>query len=167
MGSSDFQNEPRMMLILVLKVYKNSSFQGFFFTLKLDYYLPHIASVVGHAGCDQPLGMEDGRIKDRQITASSERLSAGGKNFPAKYARLNYNIHGEPTGWRPRGNDLNQWIQVDLRLQVNSLLNITGVITQGISKLWVTRYNVRYSTDELGVDWISVLTKNQSEVSFD
>ncbi len=106
--------------------------------------------------------MEDGRIADSQITASSER----GSNHAAQYARLNYMLpSGIPGGWSARWNNLNQWIQVDLPTRAY----VTGIITQGRefrnSQFWVTRFKVRYSNN--GVHWIPVLADNQMDVSFD
>ncbi len=76
--------------------------------------------------------MEDGLIKDSQITASSSKH--GGCCLRARYARLYNNIkRGLSGGWSPEEDTLNQWIQVDLRIGVIfSPGNITGVIIQGI-----------------------------------
>ena len=105
--------------------------------------------------------MEDGGIADSQITASSER----GRNHAAKYARLNYILpSGVSGGWSPRDNNINQWIQVDLHTGVY----VNGIITQGREmrdSQWVTRYKIRHSNN--AVEWISVLTDNQLEVSFE
>ena len=104
--------------------------------------------------------MEDDRIANSRITASSER----GINY-AVDARLNYMLYsGVSGGWSAGANNLNQWIQVNLYMGVN----VTGVSTQGRYREnrhshWVTRYKVRYSND--GVDWIPVLTDNHTEVS--
>ena len=69
--------------------------------------------------------MEDGQIKDNQITASSIYDS----NHAAVHARLNRpGGSGRGAGaWCVRSNDRNQWIQIVF----GELHRITGVITQG------------------------------------
>ena len=85
--------------------------------------------------------MEDGRIEDNQLTASSE-YNDGVK---PKYARLNLlpeaNIHSGV--WRAAVKDTNQWIQVNLTTPTI----VTGVITQGRHGLyeWVTHFKLQYS----------------------
>ena len=91
--------------------------------------------------------MEDGRIADSQITASSER----GSNHAAKYARLNLILpSGVSGGWSSRENSFNEWIQVDLPTEVH----VTGVITQGKQTNWVAQYKVHFRTNMM---WIGFL----------
>ena len=84
---------------------------------------------------EKALGMEDGRIQDTQITSSS----AWSGLLPQK-GRLN-----SATSWSAGHNDLNQWIQIDLRRQEI----ITRIATQGRKNYdqWVTSYMVSYSFD--------------------
>ncbi len=104
--------------------------------------------------------MEDGRIADSQITASSE----WDNNHGPKYARLNFvpphsSISG---GWSAGANDVNQWIQVDFSTESE----ISGIIIQGkelAAEQWVTQYKVQYSDD--GSNWNPVLSADQTEVS--
>ena len=90
--------------------------------------------------------MEDGRIKDSQISASSEYSD----KHKATNARLNRpNLPGTFGAWASKTNDPNQWIQVDLivpRL-------VAGVIAQGRydHDNRVTKYVVSYSED--GSTW--------------
>ena len=96
------------------------------------------------------LGMEDGRIKDDQITASSEHNHAHGPTN----ARLNRPAQSGTTGaWSSKTNDQNQWIQADLLLHQR----VVGVILQGRAdnyNQYVTKYKVAYSRD--GVTWQNV-----------
>ena len=86
--------------------------------------------------------MENRRIKDAQITASSEWDS----NHAAIQARLNFKAGGgKQGGWSSRSNDANQWIQVAL----GSYTKLTGIATQGRNAYsqWVTKYQLQYSND--------------------
>ena len=98
--------------------------------------------------------MEDGRIIDSQITASSEYSSYFGS---VTNARLNRpGSVGQFGG--PATSDLNQWVQVDLGI---SRL-VTGIIMQGRDRAvivhFVKKYNVQYSND--GDTWRKVTDRN-------
>ncbi|XP_072170354.1 uncharacterized protein [Diadema setosum] len=96
------------------------------------------------------LGMEDGRLTDAQITASS----CWAANHCTDRARLNQPQGGGYTGaWSAKTNDQNQFIQVDLR----TLHLVGGVQTQGRNGYdqWVTSFAVQYSLD--GLTWTSAL----------
>ncbi|XP_027044413.1 uncharacterized protein LOC113672335 [Pocillopora damicornis] len=93
--------------------------------------------------CEKPLGMEDGRIANGQISASSE----WDPNHAAIQGRLNFKQRGAKQGaWSARANNVNQWLQVDLGCH-HTL--VTRVATQGRNKFnqWVTRYMLQYSND--------------------
>ncbi|XP_038066505.1 lactadherin-like [Patiria miniata] len=103
---------------------------------------------------EEPLGMQDGRIKDEQITASSyyqNKLNHG----PAK-ARLDTQAYA--SAWcydRHRETDPDHpWIQVEF----NSEVYVTGLVTQArggdihnTNHQRVTRYRVTHSRD--GQSW--------------
>ena len=77
--------------------------------------------------CQQPLGLEDGRIQDFQLTASSSFQPA---SVGSAMGRLNSELRGG--AWCPRSfisqeTGLQEFLEVDL-LQEHT---ITGVITQG------------------------------------
>ena len=78
--------------------------------------------------CTSSLGMEDGRIKDSQITVSSFLKTAYGRQ-----ARLRQNIPdwgawcADVRGGQIRGKNYDQYIQIDLL----NLTKITGIATQG------------------------------------
>ncbi|XP_072017381.1 uncharacterized protein [Amphiura filiformis] len=117
--------------------------------------------------CLHQLGMEDSRIEDGQITASSmwsNKASHGPHN-----ARLNHQ-KGTTTGgafvagaWVAAINDSNQWIQVNLR----AVMWVSRVMIQGRNghDQWVTKFKVLYKT--YGVDWKYVQTlKNNGDMVF-
>ena len=91
--------------------------------------------------------MENGKIADNQITASSERF-----NYKAVQARLRYkNKEGGPFGWQPKDSRRTEWLQVDL---LDNYI-VTGVATQGCLPVnpklklvfSVTKYQLEYSND--------------------
>ena len=92
--------------------------------------------------------MENGKIADNQITASSEKL-----NYKAVQARLCYkNKEGRPFGWQPKNSRRTEWLQVDL---LDKYI-VTGVATQGCLPVYpnskkpvftVTKYQLEYSND--------------------
>ena len=92
--------------------------------------------------------MESHRIKDAQITASSEWDS----NHAAITARLNFKAGRDKTGaWSARSNDANQWIQVTL----GNYTKLTAIATQGRNgaSQWVTKYQLQYSDDGVNFDY--------------
>ena len=101
-------------------------------------------SVLANAACLDPAGMESGRIKDAQITASSQWDT----NHAAIQGRLNFLAGGgKAGGWSARHDNPNQWIQVDLL----SYTRVTRIVTQGRNAFaqWVTKYKLQYSEDGL------------------
>ena len=86
--------------------------------------------------------MENGDIRDAQITASSEFDG----NHAAKQGRLNFlAVPGKAGSWSARTNDVNQWIQVKLP----GYTKITRFATQGRNAFnqWVKQYKLEYSED--------------------
>ena len=90
--------------------------------------------------------MESGSIVDSQITASSEF----NVHHSPKRARLHTKEVGPPIGtggWRSMTDDLNQWIQVDLR----KVRPVTHIATQGRNLFhlseWVKKYKLQFSDD--------------------
>ncbi|XP_038060493.1 EGF-like repeat and discoidin I-like domain-containing protein 3 [Patiria miniata] len=92
-----------------------------------------------------PLGMEDGRIRDERITASSFWRNLA-SHAPSR-ARLN--TQGYAAAWcnDETTDDISPWIQVHF----DGTVTITGLITQGRGDSpcdqWVTEYQVTYSED--------------------
>ena len=87
--------------------------------------------------------MEKGKIRDTQISASSEWDS----NHAAKLGRLNQKPAGKRIGaWAAGIPNAYQFLQIDLRIP----MKITSVSTQGRNdntNQWVTRYTIEYSLD--------------------
>ena len=89
--------------------------------------------------------MESGKIRDGQITASSQYDG----NHAANRSRLRLNATAPLRGaWSAGINDAHQWLQVYLGCE--SYI-ITGVATQGRNsccRQWVTNYNLQYGDDK-------------------
>ena len=100
------------------------------------------------------MGMENGQIRDSQITTSSRCNTA-------TMGRLNFKAGGGKKGaWVPNSFIVyNQWLQVDL----DRYTVVTGIATQGRNDAnqWVTSYMLQYSED--GVTF--VYYKEQGESS--
>ncbi|XP_041854820.1 discoidin domain-containing receptor 2 isoform X2 [Melanotaenia boesemani] len=97
----------------------------------------------GH--CRFPLGMEDRRIKDDAITASSQWYETTGP----QYARLN---REEGDGaWCPKGEvepTNSQYLQVDLgKLTFLTLVGTQGRYARGLGKEFAREYQLNYSRD--------------------
>ena len=92
--------------------------------------------------CSYPAGIQSGRIKNSQITASSMW-----NKYHAPYlGRLKRGRTGRYMGgWAARHNNHRQWIMFDL----HRVIKLTMISTQGrkLAKQWVTRYTVSYSVD--------------------
>jgi len=87
--------------------------------------------------------MENGAIRDEQISASSQWDS----NHAAIQGRLYFQATSSKAGsWSARTNDVNQWLQIDLRKQQT---NVTRIATQGRDghNQWVISYKLQYSDD--------------------
>ncbi|XP_039097822.1 coagulation factor V [Hyaena hyaena] len=100
-------------------------------------------------GCSTPLGMESGRIENKQITASSFKKSWWGDYWEPFRARLN--AQGRVNAWQAKANNNKQWLQIDLL----KIKKITAIVTQGCkslsSEMYVKSYTIHYS--DQGVDW--------------
>ncbi len=88
-----------------------------------------------------PLGLENGRVSDSQITSSS----AWSATLSTRQARLN-----GAGCWTARRRDQNQWIQVDLGKEDV----VTAIATQGQSNAdqWVKTYSLSYSLNGKNFD---------------
>ncbi|XP_042644637.1 coagulation factor V isoform X1 [Tyto alba] len=101
-------------------------------------------------GCSLPLGMENGEIKNTQITASSVKTSWFNTWGPS-LARLNQK--GKINAWRAKLNNSQQWLQIDLL----TVKKITAIATQGVKSVsaenFVKTYVILYS--DQGSEWKS------------
>ncbi|XP_067048500.1 uncharacterized protein [Acropora muricata] len=95
--------------------------------------------------CHTALGMESGKIKDDQITSSSNEADR-----QASRGRLNFEVYpGKPGSWSSRVKDNDQWLQVDLG---TGKRNVSGIATQGGTNYrgkarWVAKYRLAFSDD--------------------
>ncbi|XP_038060475.1 lactadherin-like [Patiria miniata] len=110
---------------------------------------------------EEPLGMEDGRIKDERITASS--FWQNDADYAPPKARLN--TQRRPAAWcnDKTTDDISPWIQVDF----NGIVTITGLITQGRGdspRQRVEEYQVTYSED--GQSWNNVTDADGTPIKF-
>lgn len=86
------------------------------------------------------LGVEDGRIQDSAMSASTIDSS----NHAANLARLNLVAVSSKAGaWCPKTKNDQQWLKIDLGI----LTTVTKVATQGRqdNSEWVTSYFISYS----------------------
>ena len=92
-------------------------------------------------GCTLPLGISDtNKIPDIAFRSTTQQ----DENFAAKYGRLNHiTSNGDQGGWCSRTNDVNQYLEIDLR----NVSKITAVATQGRyeNNWWTTKYSISYS----------------------
>ncbi|KAG8515743.1 Coagulation factor V, partial [Galemys pyrenaicus] len=106
-------------------------------------------------GCSTPLGMESGKIENKQITASSFKKSWWGDYWEPSLARLN--AQGRVNAWQAKANNIKQWLQIDLL----KIKKITAIVTQGCkslsSEMYVKSYTIQYS--DQGVEWKSYRQK--------
>lgn len=101
--------------------------------------------------CNGVLGLQNGRLKKKQITASS--------SWPGLYtwrARLHHS-----QAWCARYNNHNQWLKFDFLRPTK----VTGIALQGRSNVhqWVTRFLLHSSLDN--VHWNVYRYKNNDKVS--
>ena len=106
--------------------------------------------------CQEALGVENGQIPDRKISASSQWDA----NHTSEQGRLHFQASGRKVGaWCAGRNDYNQWLQADLGSQFT---RITGVASQGRNgahRQWVTKYKLLYSND--GINFTFYRAKGQ------
>ncbi|XP_040516089.1 coagulation factor V isoform X2 [Gallus gallus] len=109
--------------------------------------------------CSLPLGMENGEIKNTQITASSVKTSWFSTWEPS-LARINQK--GKINAWRAKSNNNQQWLQIDLL----TIKKITAIATQGVKSVttenFVKTYVILYSNQ--GSEWKSY-TEDSSSVA--
>ncbi|XP_030842312.1 uncharacterized protein LOC580443 [Strongylocentrotus purpuratus] len=109
--------------------------------IALRFELLGVKLTNGEAMITRPLGLEDRRIADSQLSASS----CWNTIQCANTARL----FNEYQAWSPKKTDKNPWIQVDLRQS----FRLEAVLTQGRDNAdnWIQTFLVTYSLD--GYSW--------------
>ena len=108
--------------------------------------------------CNQPMGLQSGRLKNHLVTASSQ----WDKYHAAFLARLHWQRRGRYMGaWSARHNNRYQWLQLDF----GGWAKIIRLATQGRQDTdqWVTQYYVRHSLD--GIRFVDYQERNTRKVS--
>ncbi|XP_028415658.1 retinoschisin-like [Dendronephthya gigantea] len=91
----------------------------------------------GRGSCNTsevPFGVEDGRIKNSQISSSTDE-----NGFSTSKGRLN-----GADSWYSTNDDQNHWLQVDL----GKKKLVTAIATQGFGNSWVKTYSISYGVDK-------------------
>ncbi|XP_015177061.1 PREDICTED: hemocytin [Polistes dominula] len=99
--------------------------------------------------CEDSMGLDNGLMSDTQISASS--------SFDNLLPNLQLSAPGI---WRPKLDNLNQYVQFDF-LEPR---NITGIQTKGDNNIWTTVYKIFYSID--GHQWNPIINDDNIEVEF-
>ena len=103
--------------------------------------------------CKQPLGIENNRVADDQMTGSTYF-----KNYEPYEGRLNAK---GGRGWEAKYLRRQEYLQIDFEKQVN----ITAVATQGRPPgLFVTEYKLSFSDD--AITWMDYTEGEQSKVTW-
>ncbi|XP_022809965.1 coadhesin-like, partial [Stylophora pistillata] len=93
--------------------------------------------------CQIQLGMQNGKIPNSALTASSKWNA----NYGPENARLHFHpVSGRQGAWVARVQNVNQWLQVDFGVETQ----VTRIATQGRQNKnqYVTKYTLRYSLDK-------------------
>ncbi|XP_014885428.1 discoidin domain-containing receptor 2 isoform X1 [Poecilia latipinna] len=126
--------------------------------LLLILQLPAAIGQIDPEHCRYALGMEDGRIPNEDLTASSRWYETTGP----QYARLN--SEDGDGAWCPEGQlepSDSQYLQIDLRrLTFLTLFGTQGRYARGLGKEFATHYRLNYSRDgQLWKSWKNRLGK--------
>ena len=109
--------------------------------------------------CNKPMGMQNRRIRNVRITASSQW-----NNYHGPYlARLHGKKHSRYIGaWSAAANNRYQWLQVNFGRPAK----IVRIATQGRQDVnqWVTQYYVSFSMD--GMHFAEFKNRNTRKVFF-
>lgn len=114
--------------------------------------------VVLVSACNKPLGLQNGRLRNSKITASSE----WNHKHAAWLGRLGRPARSGYAGaWCAKHNNHYQWIKFDF----SRPMRITQVATQGRQDYdqWVTRYTISSSVD--ATHWALYRDKSQDKVT--
>jgi len=107
--------------------------------------------------CSMSLGMEDGRIHDAAMSAST----IDSKPCAPKRGRLNLVASSGYVGsWCTKSNNNKQWLQIDL----GTPTTVTKVATQGRQDYnqWVTSYSLSYSLT--GSYWVQYTERGKKKI---
>ena len=114
--------------------------------MRLSFLHTSTYSIYLYSGpqCNKPLGMQNGRIRATQITASS----SWDKNHSPNNGRLFFQRSGARMGaWCARHNNRYQWLAVDF----GRAMRVVKFATQGRhdARQWVTQYYLSSSQDNV------------------
>ena len=104
------------------------------------------------------LGIEDGRIQDSAITASTIHAAS----FAAHLGRLNLVARSGKNGaWCAKTSNNKEWLQIDL----GNPTTVTKVATQGRQdqNQWPTSYSISYSLT--GSYWVQYTVRGKKKVT--
>ena len=120
-------------------------------------HLAHCFKYYAGRQCNQPMGLQSGRLKNSLVTASSQW-----DNYHAPYlARLHWKRRGRYMGaWSAKHNNRYQWLQLDF----GRAAKIIRLATQGRQDAdqWVTQYYVMHSLD--GIRFVEYKERNNRRV---
>ena len=128
----------------IFRLYKYRNLETLPIITRDQYIKTCVTSPSFFAACNLPLGMEDWRIADGQITASTYT------DFRYVPSNARLNRAGDSTtsfsSWSSAFRDAYQWIQVDLGF----VMMVSGIVLQGRVEYvqYVTKYKVRYISDD-------------------
>ena len=146
----------QVKLIISVSVFTKPKNDIVFRPLKSDGFFPcFIICLVHH--CLMSLGLENGRIQDGAMTASS----VYNNYHAAKLGRLNLEARaGNAGAWCVKKVDAHQWLQIDL----GGGTTVTKIVTQGRqdSDQWVTSYAISYSP--VNSNWVYVMIHGKKKV---
>ena len=106
----------------------------------LKRYFRGIVYILGPR-CNKPLGLQNGRIRSSQVSASS----SWDRNHGPNNGRLYFHQRGKSGAWCARHNNRLQWYQVNF----GRATRVVKVATQGRKdyRQWVTQYYLSFSQD--------------------
>ena len=106
----------------------------------LKRYFRGIVYILGPR-CNKPLGLQNGRIRSSQLSASS----SWDRNHGPNNGRLYFHQRGKSGAWCARHNNRLQWYQVNF----GRATRVVKVATQGRKdyRQWVTQYYLSFSQD--------------------
>lgn len=96
---------------------------------------PKVQEIITPPVCDDPMGLDNGKMKPPQVKVSSQKDKQG---VPFDLLKLS-----SKKGWIPNLSSPNEYVMFDFLEK----RNLTGLITKGGNHGYVTAYNVFYSVD--------------------
>ena len=121
----------------------NFNFISPYLTVEVEVLKRYFRGIVYILGprCNKPLGLQNGRIRSSQLSASS----SWDRNHGPNNGRLYFHQRGKSGAWCARHNNRLQWYQVNF----GRATRVVKVATQGRKdyRQWVTQYYLSFSQD--------------------